>query len=107
MNWLIFEEKKVYSYKSVVYWLIYPICYCVVSLIRGAYDGFYPYFFLNPNGSIPVGVGSYTNVALFIAAYTLVFSILGFLLILVNRVIVSYKKAGLLKDDITNKWGMF
>ncbi|GAA0323479.1 hypothetical protein GCM10008931_13740 [Oceanobacillus oncorhynchi subsp. oncorhynchi] len=49
-------------------------------------DGFYPYFFLNPNGEIPAGVGSYSNVAGFIAAFLFVYIILGFLLIVSNRI---------------------
>ncbi|MBY7142413.1 Pr6Pr family membrane protein [Virgibacillus sp. NKC19-3] len=93
LNWLIFEKKKWYSYKSIVLWLAFPILYGALSLIRGMYDGFYPYFFLNPNGHIPNGVGSYTNVALVIVGLTFVYCILGFLLILTNRVILKFKNA--------------
>ncbi|GIN73310.1 hypothetical protein J14TS2_37850 [Bacillus sp. J14TS2] len=92
LNWLIFEEKKWYSYKSIVLWLIFPILYGAISLIRGMYDGFYPYFFLNPNDNIPIGVGSYANVAVVMVGLTFVYSVLGFLLILINRVILRIKK---------------
>lgn len=59
-----YREKKWYSYKPIVFWLAFPLLYGAISLIRGMYDGFYPYFFLNPNGHIPDGVGSYANVGL-------------------------------------------
>lgn len=88
INWLLFETKKKYSYNYIFYWMIYPILYCVISSIRGMFDGFYPYFFLNPNGEIPLGVGSYSNVAGFILAFLFVYIVLGFLLIILNRVIL-------------------
>lgn len=91
LNWILFEEKKWYSYKSIVLWLTFPILYGAVSLIRGMYDGFYPYFFLNPNSYIPEGVGSYANVALIMVGFAFVYGMLGFLLILINRVILRFK----------------
>ncbi|WP_371922559.1 Pr6Pr family membrane protein [Sporosarcina sp. Marseille-Q4943] len=89
MNWIAFETKKKYSYKHIFYWMIFPLLYCVVSLLRGLVDGFYPYFFLNPTGEIPVGVGSYESVALFIIAYLFVYIVLGFFLILLNRIFLN------------------
>lgn len=91
LNWLIFEEKKWYSYKSIIFWLAFPILYGAISLIRGRYDGFYPYFFLNPNQPIPYGVGSYTNVILVIIGFTFVYCMLGFLLIVINRGVLRFK----------------
>lgn len=90
LNWIVFEVKKTYSYTHIFYWMIYPLLYSVVSLLQGLVDGFYPYFFFNPMGEIPVGVGSYTNVALFIVAYLFVYVILGFLLILLNRLVLNF-----------------
>jgi hypothetical protein len=98
LNWIIFEEKKWYSYKSIVFLLAFPILYGVISLIRGIYDGFYPYFFLNPNGHIPDGVGSYANVALVIVGFTFVYCMLGCLLILMNRVILKFKNGKYLQN---------
>lgn len=98
LNWIIFEEKKWYSYKSIVFWLAFPILYGAISLIRGMYDGFYPYFFLNPNGHIPDGVGSYVNVALIIVGFTFVYCVLGFLLIFLNRVILRLKKTKIIEN---------
>lgn len=98
VNWLLLEEKKRYSYKTVLFWLAFPVLYGVISLIRGWYDGFYPYFFLNPNAGIPDGIGSYTNVALVIAGLTLMYCLLGILLIIINRVIFQYKHAKHMKN---------
>ncbi|WP_212927937.1 Pr6Pr family membrane protein [Oceanobacillus sp. J11TS1] len=86
MNWLVFEKKKKHSYKFIFYWMIYPIIYCIVSSLRGLLDGYYPYFFLNPNVGLPAGVGSYSNVVWFIIAFLIVFAILGYLLITFNRI---------------------
>lgn len=35
INWIVFEIKKKYSYKFIFYWMIYPVLYTVVSLLRG------------------------------------------------------------------------
>lgn len=86
INWILFEAKKKYSFKFIFYWTVYPVLYCMISSLRGLFDGFYPYFFLNPNGEIPAGVGSYSNVAGFIIAFLFVYIILGFLLIVCNRI---------------------
>lgn len=91
VNWIAFETKRKYSFKHIFYWILFPLLYCVVSLLRGLVDGFYPYFFLNPSGEIPVGVGSYANVALFIIAYLCVYVILGLLLILLNKIFLYFK----------------
>ncbi|MFC6116786.1 Pr6Pr family membrane protein [Sporosarcina thermotolerans] len=91
MNWIVFEVKKKFSYKHIFLWMLFPLLYCVVSLLRGLVDGFYPYFFLNPTGVIPEGVGSYANVAVFIIAYLCVYIILGIVLILLNRIFLHFK----------------
>ncbi|WP_042150198.1 Pr6Pr family membrane protein [Paucisalibacillus sp. EB02] len=88
INFIVFEIKKKYSYKFIFYWMFYPLLYTVVSMLRGLFDGFYPYFFLNPNGEIPVGVGSYSNVALFTIAFFFALIILGYLLITLNKILL-------------------
>ena len=103
INWIVFEIKKKYSYKFIFYWMIFPLLYSVFSMVRGLFDGFYPYFFFNPNGEIPVGVGSYSNVALFMVAYLFVFIILGFLLITLNRIFLNIqnKNTSTSKHDVS------
>ena len=104
INWTFFEVKKKYSLKFIFYWMFYPILYTIVSCLRGLIDGFYPYFFLNPNGQIPVGVGSYSKVALFITAFLFVYIVLGFLLIYLNRIFLYFtnKRGTYSKHDPSN-----
>ncbi|MFV0484685.1 MAG: Pr6Pr family membrane protein [Candidatus Saccharimonadales bacterium] len=51
---------KKLRFSRALLWLLYPLVYLVCSLLRGAYDGFYPYPFINPNanGVTPVIVTS-------------------------------------------------
>lgn len=93
LNWILFEKKKWYSYKSIFHILYFPILYGVISLIRGIIDGFYPYFFFNPHDQLPDGVGSYTIVALVIIGFTIIYCILGYLLIFINRTVHKIKKS--------------
>lgn len=90
INWIFFETKKKYRFIYIFYWMFYPLLYTIVSLVRGWFDGFYPYFFLNPNGEIPFGVGSYLNVFLFMTAFSILILILGFLLIILNRIFLFF-----------------
>jgi hypothetical protein len=45
--WLIFVPKGTLRWTAPVIWLIYPLAYLVVSLVRGALTGWYPYPFIN------------------------------------------------------------
>ena len=47
LNWYIFASKEPLNWKHCWPWLIYPLVYIVVILIRGAFSGFYPYPFIN------------------------------------------------------------
>jgi hypothetical protein len=54
-------------------WLVYPIAWAVVTVVRGELDGWYPYPFLDPAN------GGYGQVAIVIAAITLAFVVLALL----------------------------
>ncbi len=41
------ENRKIPKVKYALSYLIYPICYFIMCIIWGAFDGFYPYPFLN------------------------------------------------------------
>ncbi len=41
------EERKIPKVKYALIYLVYPVCYFIVSIILGAWDGFYPYPFLS------------------------------------------------------------
>ena len=47
LYWYIFAAKEPLNWKHCWPWLIYPLVYIVVILIRGAFSGFYPYPFIN------------------------------------------------------------
>lgn len=64
------------TWRSTLLWTIYPIAYLVFSLIRGAFTGWYPYDFINPNE-----VGGYGGVVLYSIAITAGFFAIGSLII--------------------------
>ncbi|WP_445667720.1 Pr6Pr family membrane protein [Oceanobacillus sp. FSL W8-0428] len=35
INWFLFESKKMCSYKCIFYWVVYPVLYCIISIVRG------------------------------------------------------------------------
>lgn len=47
--WFMFVPKGQLKWKNVLPWLIYPLVYLFVVLIRGALSGFYPYPFIDVN----------------------------------------------------------
>jgi len=48
VDWLIDRPNKKLKLKTALLWLIYPIIYCVYTLVRGRVVGWYPYYFLSP-----------------------------------------------------------
>lgn len=49
LDWVINPPVERVSIKAAASWLIFPIIYITYTLIRGAFVGWYPYPFLNPN----------------------------------------------------------
>jgi len=47
VDWLLFPPRFRFSFKQVLFWLIFPLAYLVYSLVRGAMVGWYPYPFLD------------------------------------------------------------
>jgi len=47
LYWLLFAIKSGVQAKDSLLWLIYPLAYFVVAMVRGSLSGFYPYPFLN------------------------------------------------------------
>jgi hypothetical protein len=45
--WIVYENKKEVSWKSIPAWLLYPLAYLIYVLFRGNLSGFYPYPFVN------------------------------------------------------------
>lgn len=50
--------------RIVVLWLIYPLAYCVYSLVRGGITGWYPYPFMHPASGIGTVVVSIAGIAI-------------------------------------------
>jgi hypothetical protein len=47
LYWLLFAVKSGLQAKDSLLWLIYPLAYFVMAMVRGSLSGFYPYPFLN------------------------------------------------------------
>ena len=58
------------TYRDALLWLAYPIVWTVATILRGAYDGWYPYPFLDPAN------GGYGKVAVTVVAVTIGFVVL-------------------------------
>ena len=57
-------------YRDGLLWLVFPLVWIVVTLVRGAADGWYPYPFLDPAN------GGYGTVAVVVIAITIGFLVL-------------------------------
>jgi hypothetical protein len=76
-SWLLFEPKGRYRVREIVVWLSYPLLYAGACLVRGHFDGFYPYWFLNPTKPVPTGAGSMAGALLWIGILAGAFAIIG------------------------------
>lgn len=70
LYWVIFASKKGLQWKHVFYWLLFPALYIAYALIRGSIEGFYPYYFINPDelGVQKVLLNSIVLLAAFVVA---------------------------------------
>jgi hypothetical protein len=84
-NWIIFEIKGTLRHSFTFIWIGYPSVYALLSLLRGLADGFYPYWFVNPWKPYPDGAGSLLNVVIVVIVLAVIFSIIGNLLVLLDR----------------------
>jgi hypothetical protein len=66
-DWLLDPPRIRLSPRDIPYWLVYPIVWAILTVIRGALDGWYPYPFLDPAN------GGYGQVAVMIVAITVGF----------------------------------
>jgi hypothetical protein len=79
VDWLVFVPKQSLSYRQIPFWLIFPIAYLAVVLVRGAASGYYPYPFLD------AGMFGYRQIAINIAALSLFFILLAAALVALGR----------------------
>jgi len=80
LYWFIFVPKETLKW-NILPWLIYPLIYCVYSLIRGAIFEFYPYPFID------VSVLGYNKVFINIVALVIVFLVTSLLLVGISKLI--------------------
>ena len=71
--WLAYAPRSV-QLADIPYWLIWPVFYCIVAMLRGLAENRYPYFFLDV---AKFGAG---QVTLNIAGLVIVFALFGTLL---------------------------
>jgi hypothetical protein len=69
-DWLIDPPRVTLRLRESLIWLVYPVIWAIVTVIRGAVDGWYPYPFLDPAN------GGYGQVAVVMAAITIGFLVL-------------------------------
>jgi len=80
-DWLLDPPGVRLTPRDIPYWLVYPVVWAILTVIRGAIDGWYPYPFLDPAN------GGYGQVALTIVAITVGF-------VVVSVVIMALGNAG-------------
>lgn len=83
--WLIFVPKGTLRWSAPLLWLIYPLTYLAVSLVRGVRSGWYPYPFIN------AGVLGYHSALLNAFGLTVTFFIAGLALVAWDRQLGSRK----------------
>ena len=89
LYWFIFVPKETLKW-NILPWLIYPVIYCIYTLIRGAIFGFYPYPFIDVNAL------GYTKVLINILGLVIVFFVVSLLLVGIAKLI---KRAPGNKDE--------
>lgn len=45
--WFLYVPKLTLRWQQILPWLIFPLCYLIIILLRGAVAGYYPYPFVN------------------------------------------------------------
>jgi hypothetical protein len=77
--WLVLIPKGKVRWTSPLLWLVYPLAYLVVTLVRGAFGAAYPYPFVD------VGALGYGRVMLNSLGLTMGFLILGLIFVCVDK----------------------
>jgi hypothetical protein len=83
LDWILDPPTTRLTYREALVWLVYPLIWTGLTLVRGASDGWYPYPFLNP------AHGGYGQVAL-----TVVAVVVGFVVIAVVTIAVANARSG-------------
>jgi hypothetical protein len=60
IDWILVPPSTRLTVRQSLVWLVFPLIWVVVTLVRGALDGWYPYPFLDPAN------GGYASVAVYV-----------------------------------------
>jgi hypothetical protein len=71
LDWLLDPPTVRLSWRTALLWLVYPLAWVTVTLVRGAADSWYPYPFLNPAN------GGYASVAVYFVTILVFFLVIG------------------------------
>jgi hypothetical protein len=85
LAWIVAFPKANLTWLDPFKWLVYPISYAVYSMVRGGFEGWYPYFFLNVTDL------GYGKVALNTMGLAALFLVAGLLLVALSRLFVRQK----------------
>lgn len=83
LAWLAFDDKRGLTLRALPQIIVWPLGYTVYALLRGAFDGFYPYPFID------AGQLGYARVLMNIAGLTAGFLLAGGMLILTGRMLAA------------------
>lgn len=81
LDWVFFGDRTPVAWKRILVILVYPLVWTVVTLVRGATDGWVPYPFLSPDQP-----GGYGAVTLYCIGIALAFGLGGLGAIALSRV---------------------
>ncbi|MEO6851234.1 MAG: Pr6Pr family membrane protein, partial [Mucilaginibacter sp.] len=47
--WVVFVPKGLLKWRNILLWMVYPLVYLLIVIVRGMFSGYYPYPFLDIN----------------------------------------------------------
>ncbi len=71
LDWILWPPRNRLPFSVVWWWMIFPAVYAIFSVVRGAFDGVYPYPFFNPDTA-----GGYGGVLLYCLGMVAAFFVL-------------------------------
>lgn len=86
VEWFITESNTEYKYSYLPYYTIYPFGYVIFTAIRGAFTGFYPYYFFD------LSMITIIDLAINVFLLFVLFTIMGSIYIAINRRLYKSKE---------------
>ena len=83
LDWLLAPGRARLGWRWAWAAIAYPLAWCAYTLLRGAFDGWYPYGFINPTGA-----GGWPSVLAYIGGLSAFIVALAFGLVATSRVLV-------------------